>query len=359
MTTSSDHLLRLFRQWLESSETYTFLVRFVEIKSRYDALATTCNADEQEDICHEFVVFLLDRFLIPSRLSSEMIFLMHTAQFRRILELAWGRFIWQQREDMRSKERNPRGYLYRRLREILQQSTRFVVISDPTRPLCYTPAALEAEQLVSFIAEEENTSTGYGHWLPPPLPAGQPLEKILFTRKWLLEAAEHFWQQAMQRQAAPVVIPIRSLCRYLADQHPWLNNPWRLESGDSDYTDQLADDRESPEDRLQRLCALQSVASLAAQLVATWPMEQRQVFVLRLTDPPLTYETIADRLGLADHNKAYAYYKKAVRSLQIFNGNWPGVPLAELPEEVAQAFIEEMKRLCQKEGVVSVTQDKT
>jgi len=359
MTTSSDHLLRLFRQWLGSSETYTFLVRFVEIKSRYDTLASTLSASEQEDLCQQFVVFLLDCFLVPARLSSEIVHLMHTAQFRRILELAWGRFCWQQREVLRSKERNPRGYLYRRLRETLQQSTRFVVISEPTLFLCYAPAGTDVEQAAPFRAEEESTSTGYAHWLPPPSSVEHIPEKFLFTRQWLLEAAEHFWLQAMQRQTAAVAIPIRSLCRYIADHHPWLNNPLRQEGGDSNCTDQLADDRESPEDRLQRLSALQSVAPLAAQLAATWPMEQRQVFILRLTDPPLKYESIAERLGLADHNKAYAYYQKAVRSLQQFSGNWPGLPLSELPEEVARAFIEEIKRLCQKEGVVSVTQDKT
>lgn len=351
MTTSSDHLLLLFRQWLESSETYPFLVRFVESKKRYDSRFGGNGAGEPEDLCHEFVLFVLDRFLVPAKLSQELILLIHSAQFRRILELAWRRFNWQQCERARNKELNPRGYLYRRLREIIQQDKlRFVVLHKQDSPLSYAPAGTAIEQVSSFLPPEESNSAGYVHWLPPPPPSkdGQPTEKFLFSREWLVRAADIFWQQAMQRVNEPVAVPIRSLCRYLADHHPWLNNPLRQESFDSDWTEQLADDRESPEEHLQRINGLQSVAPLAAQLAATWPAEQRQVFFLRLTDPPLKYETIAERLGLADHNKAYAFYQKAVRSLQQFTGNWPGLPLSELPEEVAQAFIEEMKRLCKK-----------
>lgn len=361
MTTSSEYLLRLFRQWLESSETYPFLVRFVESKNRYENIAGAIRTSEPEDLCQEFVLFILDRFLVPTRLSSEMILLIHSAQFRRILELAWGRFTWQRRELARNKELNPRGYLYRRLREILQHDKhRFVVLRHQNSSLSYAPAGMVTEQAPSFLPPEESGSAGYVHWPPPPPPStiGQPPEKYLFSREWLVRAANFFWQQAMQGVTKPVAMPIRALCRYLADHHPWLNNPLRQESLDSDCTEQLADDRESPEEHLQRINGLQSVAPLAAQLAATWPVEQRQVFVLRLTDPPLKYEAIAARLGLADHNKAYAFYQKAVRSLQQFTGNWPGLPLSELPEEVAQAFIEEMKRLCKKELVVSVTQDK-
>jgi hypothetical protein len=289
----------------------------------------------------------LDSYLIESRINLELIALIRSSQFRRILELAWGRFHWQRSDHARRKQHNPRGYLYRRLRELLQRNPyRFVVFNTSKKFPCYIPAdESSGRQPQPPLFRTQGDSVGYGHWSPPPPAIDLPPEKYLFKDTWLLDAADFFWQQAM-KQAGPVMIPIRELSRYLADHHPWLNAPLRREGTDSDGVDELADERETPEQHLQRINGLQSVAPLAAQLAATWPMDQQRVFVLRLLDPPATYEEIAARLGLADHNRAYALYRKAVQSLQRFTNDWPGLPLAELPEEVAHAFIEEMKRLC-------------
>ena len=347
MTVSSGQLVSIFRRWLETSETYAFLARFVHAKSRSEESAGIIRADDPEDLCHEFLLFLVDSYLDAAKLSPEQILLIRSAQYRRVLELAWGRFIWHRREIARSKNHNPRGYLYRRLREILQHNPgRFVVIRNRRDYLYYYPTRSVAEHVRPNIGSEEEHSTGYAQFLPPPPATGQTAEKYLFSEKWLLGTADFFWHQAMQDETEPLALPIRALCRYLADHHPWLNKPQRQEGTEWDCVDQLVDERETPEEHLQRINGLQSVVSLAAQLIATWPAEQRQVFVLRLADPPVQYEAIAERLGLANHNRAYALQQKALHSLQRFIGNWPGVPLSELPEEVALSFIEEMKRLC-------------
>lgn len=346
MTIPSEHVQALY-QWLESPETYIFLTRFVDTKSRKDIQINSGRDDHQEDLCHEFLLYVLDSFLIESRMVPELIALIRSAQFRRILELAWGRFIWQRREHERRKHYNPRGYLYRRLREILKHNNqRFVVTSNPQGFLFYCLAGNTAEHLRPFWHQEAAPAGGYAQWSPPPSMIGLPPEKYLFKDKWLLSAAEYFWQQALERTGQPAMMPIRELCRYLADHYPWLNKPMRQDRADSDGIEDLADERENPEEYLQQMDGLQSVAPLAAQLVATWPVDQRRVFALRLADPPIKYAEIAERFGLPDHNKAYALYRKAEQSLRLFTGNWPGLPLAELPEKVAQAFIEEMKQLC-------------
>jgi hypothetical protein len=130
MMRAADPLALVFRQWLESPETYTFLVRFVEIKSRCDSRAGSVGGSESEDLCQEFVLFVLDSFLGLSMLSAELMFLIRSAQFRRILELAWGRFIWHRLERARSKAHNPRGYLYRRLREILRRNKQLFIVTQ-------------------------------------------------------------------------------------------------------------------------------------------------------------------------------------------------------------------------------------
>lgn len=346
MTASQDHL-HGFRHWLDTPSTYAFLLRFVEAKRRYKDSTSTMTTQETDDLCQEFLLYLFDRFLADSRLSPELLLLIHTVQFHRILDLAWGRFIWQCREVTRNKQHNPRGYLYRRLREILQHNKQhFVVIRNQQGHPYYCPANRIAAQLPTLSPPEEGFPGELRHW-PPPLPEpGQTPEQYLFSTKWLLDAADFFWQQAVSRKSTAIAIPVRDLCSYLAGHHPWLNKPQRKEGSDSDYTEQLVDEREGPEEHALRIDALQSIGLLAVQLVGTWPTDQQQVFALRLADPPVTYEAIAERLGLTDHNRAYALNRKAVQSLRHFTSTWPGPPLAELPREIAQTFIEEMKRLC-------------
>jgi len=340
-------MLQAFHQWLESQETYAFLIHFVDAKSRNDILINSGREDSQEDLCHEFLLYILDSFLVTAGRAPELINIIRSAQFRRVLELAWGRFTWQRRERERCKYYNPRGYLYRRLREILKHNNqRFVVTSNPQNFSFYCPVGNTAEHLKPFSHLEVAYSGGYAQWSPPSPAIGLSPEKYLFKDKWLLDVAEYFWQQALDRTDQPTMMPIRELCRYLADHHPWLNKPMRQDGADSDGIEELADERENPEEYLQWMDDLQSVAPLAAQLVATWPVNRQQVFALRLADPPVKYEEIAERLGLTDHNKAYALYRNAEQSLRRFTGNWPGLPLAELPEKVAQAFIEEIIRLC-------------
>ena len=116
----------------------------------------------------------------------------------------------------------------------------------------------------------------------------------------------------------------------------------------SAWVERLVDERGNPEEHLQRINSLESIAPLAAQLAATWSDEQRQVFTLHFADPPLKLREIAERLGFADHNRAYSLLQKAETSLRLFVTNWPGLPLSELPLEVAESFIEEMKRICKK-----------
>jgi hypothetical protein len=347
MIMSSEQLAAIFRQWLELSETYAFLGQFVRFKSQREENAAFLDSESPEDLRQGFLLFLVDRFVTPEKLSPDLMLLINTAQFRRILELAWGRFIWDLRERARNKKRNPRGYLYRRLREMLQRSqNRFAVIRFRRKYLYYYPKSSVPNHLWPDIKPQEDAPTDDVQLPPPPPICGQPADKYVFSAKWLLDTADFYWHQAMQGKPQPLALSIRSLSRYISDHHLWLNTPRCQEETDTENIADLTERKETMEECLLRLDGLRSVAPLAAQLVATWSIQQRQVFMWRLSDPPVTYEVIAKRLGIADHNKAYALFQKTVQSLRRFTGDWPGLPLSELPEEVAISFIEEMKRLC-------------
>jgi hypothetical protein len=307
-------------------------------------LSGGAGGDDPDDLCHTFLLFLLDEWLTAATRNPDMIQLLLTGQFQRTLELAWGRFVWRAQDADRNKQTNPRGYLYRRLRETLKTNREYEVIDDTNGKLYYRPVSTVHGQTDPVVIGHLLPLT-FSDWPSPPPQPGKAPEKYLFSSDWLAEAAGFFWREAQRRLDHLPALPIRELCRYLAEQHSWLNNPVR-QTDDGDLTERLADSANTPEEDLQQRQALDSIEPLAQQLVLTWSLEQRQVFALHLADPPLTFKAISERLGQADHNRAYAVFQKVKKSLVTFTSSWPGPPLSELPVEIAEIFLEEMKRLC-------------
>ncbi|MDY0389775.1 hypothetical protein [Desulfobulbus oligotrophicus] len=349
MTQSTSSLLDSFHQWLASLQTTTSIIRFVTAEYRKPSNSNLFSGYEVEDLHQEFLLFILDTFLTPAKLTAETVPLLRTAQYPRIIQLAWNKFLWQCRETARSKRHNPRGYLYRRLRETIQQAKkRFTVSRSQQGYPLYIPAGHAVQQAHPFCLPDNEQINGYGLWPAPPPAEGKIPEKYLFERDWLLDTADFFWLLVVQRTAGPLTVPIRELSRYIADHHPWLNIPQRYEKEGSDITQHLRAQERSPEKQLLYNSALHSVAQLAKQLVATWPIEQQQVFALRFADPPVTGKAITRNLGFTSQSRAYGLEQKAKESITQFTRSWPGIPLSELPEEVAVIFIEEIKRLCKK-----------
>nr|WP_320012203.1 hypothetical protein [uncultured Desulfobulbus sp.] len=348
MTDLSEKALKPFHDWLNTPETVSYVLHYVAVKRQQASASPTVSATDTEDLCQDFTLFLLERFLAPDRMQTDLLALIQNGQFRRILDLAWGRFSWMQRDLERNKELNPRGYLYRRLREVLRQhEDRFsVTISAQGYPL-YAPVQHKNDDL-PFFAAMDQYPTSFNQWQPPRALGDRPAQDYVFNEQWLLGAADEFWHQVMRETGVPSRIAVRDLCRYLACHYPWLNRPVFEQEPEGRALDTPGGVRHAPEEQLLLNTGLRSIAPLAEQLVATWSSTQQQVFALRLADPPVTLKEVASRIGLSDHNKAHALYQKAVQSLRNFSSNWPGSPLSDLPEEVAQTFIEEVHRLCKK-----------
>jgi len=364
---AADSAINIFIHWLETTDGYAFLTTFTRRIAQHGRLNQGSlgaaggsldfskmdsgeRQDALQDLCHDFLVFLLDTLPTSVQRSPELAQLLLSGQYRRIMELAWGRFLWQCRDQARSKESNPRGYLYRRLREILHQDQRFKVCTDQQGLLSYHPLSATGQPgVLPFFRQTEPFH--YASWPSPPADANKAPEQYLFSAQWLAATALFFWQEAVHQSKTSCSLPIRELCRYLAEHFPWINRPLQQARNNTsddtpDWMESLADGRDTPEEHLHHMNTLKSIAPLAAQLAATWPDAQRQVFSLHLGDPPLNFREIGEVLGFTDHNRAYALYQKAQTSLQMFVGNWPGLPLSELPLEVAETFIEEMKAIC-------------
>ncbi|NLX18732.1 MAG: hypothetical protein GXY53_05540 [Desulfobulbus sp.] len=347
MTQLALPLLNSFYQWLISSQTTDVLTRFIKAEYHKPKNTSLFKEYEVEDLHQEFLLFIFDTFLCPVKLNADILSLLHTARYQRIIQLAWKKFLWQCRETGRSKKHNLRGYLYRRLRESIEQAKqRFTVFRFQKHYLHYIPAKYTVQQAQPFLLPDNEQVNGYALWPAPPPAEDKVPEKYLFERDWLLDTADFFWSLVIQHTATPITVPIREVSRYIADHHPWLNAPLRLEKEDVDATEHLRAEEASPEEQLLYIRELHSIAGLASQLVATWPLEQQQVFALRLADPPATGKAIAQRLNVSSQSRVYGLEQKAKESITRFMHNWPGLPLSELPEEVAVHFIEEIRRLC-------------
>ena len=365
MVAGQDHAIAI-RDWLGTVDGYDYLQRFVGKVMQFDravragegagpdGLAGLSHEERTiavQDLTHDFLLYLLDTFLPGAGKNPDLLNLLVIGQYRRLLELAWGRFTWHHKEQARKKALNPRGYLYRRLRQLLAADSRFTIIEDRRGLRCYLPARKTSGRSDDIQEYPDSLETGgYTSWPAPPAPRGQKPEAYLFSSVWLLATAQLFYREAVSRVDGPLAVPIRELSRYLADHHPWLNTPRQESKDQDDWLDTLVDPRENTEERVHHITAMRSMGGLAVQLAATWTEEQCRVFVLHLDEPQPTFREIADRLGYVDHNRPYALLQQTKKSLQRFIGTWPGPPLSELSREVAETFVEELKQCCQKTG---------
>ncbi|WP_457573895.1 hypothetical protein [Desulfolithobacter sp.] len=349
--TQADRAREHLKQWLASKEGYTYLHHFV--RKNADALSFSSilssvyhqqsrpkdQSGYQREISHDFLIFTLETMLPELHRHPTLVHGVLTGQIRFVLEFIWTRFCWRLKDRARSKSADLRAHLYRRARETMTKSPQIATFRPTKQKFLYCPAeyTTEAAQLpVSTPADS------YSDWPAPPGPAtDERPEKYLFSTDFLTQAGLFFWQEAAQRLQTRPLVPVRELVRYLATHHPWVNLPRQIDTPPQE--DRTPANLEQPEDHVDRLNTLQSITVMAARFIETLNREQCVVLAGTMEDPPRTYREIADQLGLPDHNRPYRIQQKNIRLLKKFCSCWPGPPLAELPEEIGLAFLEEVK----------------
>jgi len=295
-----------------------------------------------DDMVQEFMQYLFQVFLPQLSSRPDQVSAILNGQARYTLKFAWEQFFWRLQDRARKKDINPRAYLHRRVREVLRQDRRFVLHRDELNNLSFSSAAETKEVRYDHgpFAQFE-----YGRWAAPPEPGSRD---GVFTAKYLAAAALFYLQGAAVHLPEATPIPVRELVRYLAAHHGWLD---RLQP------ESLVDDliatagTEAMEDKVGLIAASESISVVAAQFATGMDEMARRIFFWTLDDPPVSFQKIAERLDLPNHNHPYRIHRKTIVDLKYFTSNWPGSPLHELPEEVGLVFIEELRNICKKSVV--------
>jgi hypothetical protein len=300
-----------------------------------------------EELRQEFVAFFMDE--IERRLQRQPVLASHLQKgnFRFFLDHVWDRFVWQLQEKAREKKKNPRGYLFRRFREILSAHPEILTEQDVSNRLYFC-----CDTSVKQFKSAKENSLANETYLDWPLPSSAiPIDgeaDIRISSRWVLNTARLFSQCAVSR-GHPPWLAVFELVRYLAVVHPWLNRPGFSSAG-RDRDGRLPEVQEAfslqsqgPEQHVQKLRQAESIESLAVQLVLSWNRQQCCVYIWRLEEPPMTFAEIAGELDLTGHNQAYRIYQKTKKSLFTFCRQWPGPPANELGEDVAIVFLEKVR----------------
>jgi len=338
------------QEWLRTAHGYQYILHLADRlkkESQWRAGLSicfrqrfSCDPDDlRNEIAQEFITFLLQKFLPRLNDMPDQVNAVLTGQVRKVLSFALQQFSWRLQDNARRKDISPRTYLYRRLREKLQQDNRFVVQQYGQNGMCCLPASRDME---ASMNPADFSQVEYGRWPIPPEPVSR---KALFTAKYLTEAACFFLEESTRQNTPTGPVPVREIVRYLAAHFSWLNAP-RQEKLPGD--DNLAAPAQSSEEQFIRIAALGSVGALADQFVLLLDNEACKILYWTLEDPPLSYKEIGRKLNFPDHNRPYRIHRKTIAAMRQFCANWPGPSLSELPDEVGIAFIEAVRKKCKK-----------
>lgn len=357
----------LLRDWLKTASGYEFVRTFVKFRiapTRAGDLSSiasslhldkTASVDEfTEEISPDFLLFILS--YAKTKLAGQPLLVaqLHAGKYRYFLELLWQRYVWYAKDKGRLKQENPRGYVYRRFREIVGTEKVFSTCLSSNGQLFYR--AGKAEETGAPEAENVLADESYNDY--PMVPESLQLDEkgdFRLTGKWLISTAGFFYSLVKEKYPRQHYIAVSELVRYLATVMPWLNRPTRQVAGndlDSDVEnanrtgdmEQFAAQVEDDATRLDRLRQTRTICPLVDQIVACWDRIECCIFAWRLQDIPLTYESIAEKLSLQSHNQAYSLFEKTKRSLKRFCDSWPGPPLHELAPGVAEVFVNKVRQ---------------
>lgn len=353
----------LLRKWIETASGYECIQIFVKSKIERTRKAgdissfafflhlekTASAAEFAEEIIPDFLLFIL--LYAKTKLAGQPLLVaqLYAGKYLYLIDLLWQRYLWHVKDKGRIKQDNPRGYLYRRFREIVGTETMFSTCLNSTGHLFYCIGEAEKRGVsvtVNVLSDESYTDYPM---VPEPL---QPNENGDFrlTAKWLTSTSEFFYLLVKEKYPRQGYIAVSELVRYLATAMPWLNRPTRqiaendLDSDSANPIEQFAAQVEDDVTRLDRLRQTRTIYPLVEQIVACWDQIECCIFAWRLQDIPFTFDTIAEKLSLQDHNQAYSLFEKTKKSLKRFCDSWPGPPLHELEPGVADFFVNKVRQ---------------
>ncbi len=342
-----EEAVHALKSWLEDDAGYEYVVQLTGNRIRqyqHDGALSILLAnrysqnlqEQRNELSHEFMAYLFHTFLPQLSKWPDQVNALLSDRAGQVLRFAFKKFYWQLKDLARQKDVNPRAYLYRRLREVLDKDRQFIVHKDKRNLLSYFPASCSDDQ-------EQNAAVfSTLHYLDWPAPPESGTgDEFLFKAKYLSGAALFFWQETVRQLDASYAVPVREPVRYLAAHYPWLNH----KQPDSLINERDTRNTMSLEEQLDQISALSSISALAALFTSGLDVTSCQILLWSLEDPHVSFKEMAARLDLPNHNRVYRIYQKIISAMKLFTNNWPGPPLHDLPDEVGLAFIESVKKL--------------
>ncbi|MDW7774392.1 MAG: hypothetical protein SCH71_16015 [Desulfobulbaceae bacterium] len=358
-----DTALKYFREWLASQNGYICLIRtaglvfkessrhagleFVFPYDLHSNLSRSVRQEITEELAHDFLVFLLDEFALEIARKPSLLQDLVTGRPHLVLQQGWHLFLGRWKEKSRSKEHNPRGYLYRRVREMVSGSDHFVTSGPGAGWIAYAPSSPCPPSKKVW----EGRDVSFSGWPAPENNWRKSGEKEIFTIGFLLPAALFFHGEVTSFMKENVYVPVREFVRYLSSHFPWINKSIESELfEDAHLRNELngSNRQTEMEKHLYNRSYLSSVSALVDLLMVDLTIEQCSVLALKLENPSITFKSIARQLDYPDHNSVYRLYNRATATIRRYQENLPGSPPEELPENVKMYFLEELISRCKK-----------
>jgi len=252
-------------------------------------------------------------------------------------------FLRSLQDQARTLGRDPTRALYRRLRQVLQETPDVVhYLAGPNG--VYFSLKPDAPVLTDLEALRADR---YESW-------GAPLNEVnrsnLTQRKSLLRLAASFYQQAVRRTGGDYYLPLRELLSYIRCHYAELSGV-AFESLEEGHEEQAAGAGGAAAGDSQRAGVLAIVddklPELAEQIVAAWSPKQRQAFAL-IQGEELGLEAAAARLGYSSAAGVRYVYQHALTTLRDFCLLWPGLAPPALDERLFERLILTVIGICRR-----------
>ncbi len=377
--TDQQVITEIFREWLSTPGAIAYLrgcaSNILRARSASRANPATGglldgieDGSSLEELVNDLVLFVLESFLPDAASSPDAVNLILQGKFQTFLSRAVAGYEKRALDRERSRDINPVKYLYRRFRECLARSPAFETGRLSDKATWYAvrqsgPVNGQSGAHTVPCAPKTPGINEYASWPFPALPRdtkrGQTTEKQLFRRDTLLETARFFWELA-QKNGMPCKLPVRELVNYTLAHHQWLNRPVFISFDQNTRGGNSAALHETqpgpgcggaaqgPGELLDLAASVQSVAVMAREFALSCSALECAVFLMRVSEPPMSLQEIAGKLGLKDANKANSLFRRFTNRLRRHVTEWPGAGLDDLPAQAREIFMNELKCSCKK-----------
>jgi len=330
---AADAGLDAFRRWLGCPEGQESVRQFVRQTAQDD------DRTQLDDTVQDFNAFILEQILAHPTRHPFLFQWNWPEQPLQMLRYCWKTFARQRRDRLRSKGRNLKKYLYRRLRAIVADDDELASWVSPDRSFtCFHGQGLDPSRLRRPAAGDRLLRT-----VAVPLPAGDRVREIS-REEYLRRVARWYWRRVCELHG-PRLVPIQDVVAALAATYAWIDHSEVPLEPDLEPPDRAAPRPEEETDR-RRLCA--AMTALAHHCAALLSADHCCLLWYRLQTPTPSYRDIAERLELSSQDRAKRLLSQCLERIRKFTTALPDEVQKAMKEREKQTFLAAVQEECAK-----------